>query len=538
MNKRLIIDSQLAAQDPAALFYQDWSWPVAQSAYDRLVTDVIEWSDELHHEISDSDRLLAAFLLIKADLLKDLSYYLVGWIDVVAALENGSELIFRPDQYIYADLVSNRFTNRIPTQHYHSSKAVGLKTAIRSRLSRIKRYWNNRAALSTAGPVKFLIGPNPLAVQITGSSAQRLALNNGDVARRRPSSTNMPERLSQLADHITDAVSGAISRATREPSDELRAHINYLALTQLRKGWTDAGLKTIFSPSHPDSTLVTGTGSGYAARLLSYQFTSNGSRVIRTSHGGDPPLFDDPLWPSIELPFADKYVVNGRKAAITANQALSKRSESAIPHYTKSIIGGGSQYHLRIRKSAVHTAANKVKTVSVVTASFTSMHRVTPHMKLHDVVYMEWHRRLLQDIGRLGHTVLSKRHPKGMMTGTHIFSDVADEELLQTPMSAIEDRTDAYVIDFPASALMESVCTLKPVVLIDLPIRRMRPEARALLSQSVAIVRAGYDERNRVVVDQNELSEGLAKPVDLDAREQLLNEYLLQPASNASTLFE
>jgi hypothetical protein len=159
-------------------------------------------------------------------------------------------------------------------------------------------------------------------------------------------------------------------------------------------------------------------------------------------------------------------------------------------------------------------------------------------MKLHDVVYMEWHRRLLQDIGRLGYTVLSKRHPKGMMAGTHIFSDVADEELLQTPMSAIEDRTDAYVIDFPASALMESICTLKPVVLIDLPIRRMRPEARALLSQSVAIVRAGYDERNRVVIDQNELSEGLAEPVDLDAREQLLNEYLLQPASNASTLFE
>ncbi|SVE14541.1 uncharacterized protein METZ01_LOCUS467395, partial [marine metagenome] len=134
MNKRLIIDSQLAAQDPAALFYQDWSWPVAQSTYDRLVTDVIEWFDELHSEISDSDRLLAAFLLVKADLLKDLSYYLVGWIDVVAALENGSELIFRPDQYIYADLVSNRFTNRIPTQYYRSDKASGLKVAIRSRL--------------------------------------------------------------------------------------------------------------------------------------------------------------------------------------------------------------------------------------------------------------------------------------------------------------------------------------------------------------------------------------------------------------------
>ena len=91
MDNRLIIDSQLAARDVEGVFGQEWSWPVAQSKYDSLVTKVIEWSDELHLELNDSPRLLNAFLLIKADLLKDLSYYLVGWLDVASALETGVE---------------------------------------------------------------------------------------------------------------------------------------------------------------------------------------------------------------------------------------------------------------------------------------------------------------------------------------------------------------------------------------------------------------------------------------------------------------
>jgi len=179
-----------------------------------------------------------------------------------------------------------------------------------------------------------------------------------------------------------------------------------------------------------------------------------------------------------------------------------------------------------------------VKNVSVITASFTGMHRVTPHMKLHDVVYMEWHRRLLQDIRNLGFRVISKRHPKGLIPEQAIFSNVVDEELLKTPMAAIEQQTDAYVIDFISSALMEAICTLKPVVLIDIPVRMMRPEARTLLSKSVEVIPATFDDRNRVVIDEESLRTSLEKPVNLDAREQLIQEYLLSPSADIGSIFE
>jgi hypothetical protein len=166
------------------------------------------------------------------------------------------------------------------------------------------------------------------------------------------------------------------------------------------------------------------------------------------------------------------------------------------------------------------------------------MIRVTPHLKLHDAVYMEWHRRLLGAVGELGYRVISKRRPKASMAGQEIFTGLADEELLLTPMSAIEDRTDAYGNDFPASAFMEATCTLKPVVVIDMAIRKMKPEARESISESVTIVRATFDERNRVVINSEELKTGLEKPVDLDACERLIQDYLLRPSADFSSIFE
>jgi hypothetical protein len=538
MNNRLIIDSQLAAQDVEAVFGQEWSWPVAQAKYDSLVTEVIEWSDELHLELNDSPRLLNAFLLIKADLLKDLSYYLVGWLDVASAQESGVELVFNSNQYIYTELVSNRFTDRIPTRYYSSPKTDRLKARFRSRLSKIKRQRNNWAASRSTDTNVFLIGANPLGIQITDDAVRRVSISRADIARRRTGSEKAPNRVIELADQISIQIAGAISRITLEPSEQLTSHIRFMALEHLRRGWNDTAIKSMFKPAAHNPTLVSGTGSGYAARLISHQFLSEGHRVIRTSHGGDAPMFDDVMWPSIEFPFATKYIVDGSTAATAVSQSLSKRSEAAVPQYASSVLGVGSHQHFRIRESAGKPKIGPPKTVGVISASLTGMHRVTPHMKLHDVVYMEWHRRLLQDVRDLGYTVFSKRHPKGMMTDTHIFDHVSTEELLQTPMSSIAERTDAYVIDFPASALMESICTLKPVVLIDHGIRRMRTETRSLLQQSVPIVGTSYDQRNRVVIDRNELNEALEMPVNLDAREDFIQKYLLNPSPNIDSLFE
>jgi hypothetical protein len=105
-------------------------------------------------------------------------------------------------------------------------------------------------------------------------------------------------------------------------------------------------------------------------------------------------------------------------------------------------------------------------------------------------------------------------------------------------MSAVEHSADAYVIDFPASAFMEALCTLKPIVVIDVSSRRMLPLARTELANSVSFVSASFDERNRVVIDEAELMEAIEKPVDIGAREQLIQNYLLRPSDDFRSIYD
>lgn len=538
MKNRLIIDPQLAAQEISTVFDGDWSWPVSQPEYDDPITEFIKWSDEFHKEIGDSHRLLSAFLLIKSDLLKDLSYYASAWIDIASAKRTNTEVVFHPNQYIYHSLISNEFGNILPIERYRQSLSIGIRAKFRARLSRFKRTRINKRTLSGTQHTCYLIGGNSLSMQISPDKTPVLRLTADDIAGSRPVSSNLPDRLIDTARQISEAFVSIISQHSTPPSNEFTAHVEFIASQYLCKGWIDIGQASIFPPRHPSSKLITGTGGGYLARLVSYQFLSEGHSVLRTSHGGENPLFNDVLWPSIDLPFASKYILGGDVAANAVNIAIRERSESQVPNYTKSAAAVGSVHHAQILARANAHTRMPVKNISVISASFTGIHRVTPHLKLHDVVYMEWHRRLLQNIRNLGYRVISKRHPKGLIMDQAIFRDVADEELLSTSMDAIEPRTDAYVIDFPASALMESICTLKPVILIDLPIRIMRPEARARLSKSVEIIAARYDDRNRVAVDKEQLKASLEKPVDIDARKQLIQDYLLNPSPDVDLLFE
>ena len=538
MSKRLVIDSQLAVRDPAGIFDANWSWPIAQSGYDQPLSEFFEWSDELHKELADLPQLLSAFLLIKSDLLKDLSYYAAAWLDVAAAERAGYEVLFDPNQYIHQSIVSGEYGGNFPTEILRHPISSGIRGGVRRWLSKLKRTRANERALGSLTANVYLFQPNHLSNEIAVEDSPRLRLLAGDVDRWRGTRSGAPERVDELANYIAGRLSETISSHGYSPPTVFDNHARAISSHYLQIGWHDAGAASLLPLPRQRSTLITGTGSGYPARLMAYQSLLEGHRVIRTTHGGDPPMFDDVLWPSIEFPFATKYIMNGAVGAESLTESIKRRSESALDNYTRSVVGVGSELHSRIREAASESPTGKVKTVSVITASLTGMIRVVPRMKLHDMVYLEWHRRLLASIKQMGYEVLSKRHPKASLAGQRIFSDIVDEELIRTPMQAIEQRTDAYVIDFGASAFMEALCTLKPVILIDMGIRKMKPKARAVISESAVIITSRFDDRNRVVIDDDELKMGLEKPVDIPARDRLIQDYLLRPSTDIGSIFE
>ena len=537
MTKSLIIDSNLAIVNQERIFNQYWSWPISQNQYDDPITEFIKWSDELHRELRGISGLLDAFFLIKSDLLKDLSYYASAWIDVAQAKQEDIKLIYGPNEHILQSLVTDNFVGPPPTIIKRNARTIGLTGLIRSNLSRFKRSWTNRQALFGGQSRYYATSMNNLGKQISPPQTSFMRFHADDLKRMPENQSESPNHLNELARQISDVLCKIISKYNTAPSKAFAEYIYSMTYHYLRIGWTDSAISPILKKIKTSSTLITGTGSGYSARLLSYQFLKSGKTVLRTTHGGDLPFFDDVLNPTIEFPFASKYIAYGEQAARTLKVAIDRRSESEYPFYTRSVIAAGSNFHSRILNRAEIKKNESIRSVTVVTGCFLGAYRVNPQYALHDVVYMEWQRRLLQMTRKLGYAVISKRHPKGIMSQTKIFTECTDNELLNTTMSDVEQNTDAYIFDFQGSAFMEAICTLKPVVLIDIPIRTWRCEARSQISESVSIVPASFNEQNRVVIDEKQLEHALTNPVDINARERLIHDYLLRPSDNSNLIY-
>ena len=536
MTKRLIIDSKLAILNQGRIFDQNWSWPIDHNQYDEPFSEFVKWSDELHKQLKGIPGLINAFFLIKSDLLKDLSYYASAWIDVAKAKQEDTQLIYGPDEHIFESLLTDSFTGQPPTVRKRNVGAIGLTGGIRSKLSRFKRSWINHKALSDRESCYFATTMNDLGKQISPQEISFIRFQADDFKRTSSDKANLPKHLDELARQISDFLCAVISKYNTPPSSAFSEYMYYIAFYYLTRGWSDSAINPMLEKIKTPATLITGTGSGYSARVLSYQFLLSGNEVLRTTHGGDAPFFNDALSPSIEFPFASKYIVYGDQAAQTIKTTIDNRTESEYPFYTRSVVAAGSNFHSKILNRAQIKKNKEVHAVTIVAGCFLGTYRGAPQPFLHDVVYMEWQRRLLLLTKKLGYKVTSKRHPKGRMSRTKIFPDSADNELINTTMADIEQHTDAYIFDFQGTAFMEAICTLKPVIYIDIPIRPLRFEARSQISESISIVPAFFNQQNRVVIDEKKLEQALIKPVDINARERLIHDYLLRPSLNYDLL--
>jgi len=256
---------------------------------------------------------------------------------------------------------------------------------------------------------------------------------------------------------------------------------------------------------------------------------------VRTSHGGDAPLFKDVLRPTIEYPFCSTYVVNGPKSATLVEQSFEENLESKLAYFPSSVVAAGSRLHQSVPRPPNQHPPRRI---AVISASFNRMYRITPFQKVHDVVYFDWHRRLLKELRDMGYDTVAKRHPKGHISNIPVFGDVCSEELIAVPMADIFKDVDAFVIDFPASAFMEAICTEKPVVLIDMGLRPMHVSVQEQMVNSIAVVRASFDENNRVVVDVDEIQKGLETPVNIEERSRFVRDYLTQESADSVSIFD
>jgi hypothetical protein len=532
MRKKIIVDFRIAASERDSLFTSEWGWPVKQETYDEPLRGFIEWAHALPAQFSDNPELRNAFELIELDLLQDLAYFVGAWIDFSTAKKLDLDLIHGNDQQLYKLLIQDRLDGFSPINDLRATRDIRLHKPIRRLYRLARKTVRNYRAKIKGQPEIHSVGINPLLLELTGGAHNFLHISFASIAVQRRTAQHQTSVIDEIATEIQRQLSSRLTDVDHPPTEKLNSHIRRLVTNHLINGWSDKDFRPEFTPNSK-MTLFTGTGGGYISRTLSNAFQKNGAKVIRTTHGGDSVLFNDPLWASTEIPFSDTYVTFGTKAAEITRDKVEKHQ--SIRHLPKapSVVAAGSFFHQRIVD--VSFTSNEIKTVHLITASFSGVRRHIPNLKIHDIVLLDWYRRLLQMIKAAGFRTIAKRHPKGIGSDIPIFEDVASQELRQMKMRDTFDQADAYVCDLVGTAFMEALCTLKPVILIEIPNRQLTEDARKELNKSVVIIPATYNENNRVTIEGERLIDGLREPVDLEARHKFISDYLTSSDTAGNT---
>ncbi|MEC9293667.1 MAG: hypothetical protein VYC65_05195 [Chloroflexota bacterium] len=521
MNKKFIVDVRIAASERDSLFVPEWNWPIKQETYDDPFREFVEWTHAFPTQFADKPEMRIAFELIERVLIHDLSYFVGVWIDVSTAKKLDLDLVHGSDQQLYKMLLQDRCVGFSPYADGHPLKSTDRPAKRLYQLAR--RTVRNSSAKIKGRPTIHSIGVNPLLLELTGGPCNLFHLSYAGIAAQRPTIQHPNSIIGELAEEIQQQLSRRLADVDHAPTEKLNSHIRQLISNHLINGWSDKDFKPEFTPT-PKMTLFTGTGGGYISRTLSHAFQKNGAKVVRATHGGDSVLFNNPLWASTEISFANTYVTFGTKAAEITQGKVARHKSIRRLQRVPSTIAAGSIFHQRIVDRSF--ANDEVKTVYVLSASFTGSRRHIPNIKIHDVVLLDWNRRLIQMIKAAGFQTIVKRHPKGLGPNIPIYEDIASKELKRMGMVDTFDHADAYVIDMVGTAFMEAMCTLKPVILIEIPNRQLTKDARTQLNKSIVIIRATYDENNRVTIERDRLIEGLSEPVNLEARHKFISDYL------------
>ena len=533
MSKRFVVDFKIAAAEQASLFTPEWRWPVPQSSYDNPLREFVERAYTLPAKLSHVKQLRGAFELVELDLLKDLVAALTSWIDVDASRKQNLNIVHGDTQRFYKMFTDDTF---VEYSMIEELRAQRYKT-LRSKIGRSVRRFGKNLRFTRLDGRRLGISPNVLTNQIAPADTPLFRIDDDTFVRRGSIDKNTSRRVEELANEISNQINTAFSRNDQDLTRNGIEYITRLISRYLAAGITDQRVKLPVNSSLDSIHLYTGSGGIYQSRLAAHLVHRAGGTVTRTTHGGDTVLFKDPFWVGMEVTGASHYITYGSTSADIIGDDFSNHPRAAGIDDHPQVAAAGSQYHRQLVESATpSTSIQPGANVVVVSASFTGELRPTPHVKIHDVPYLEWHTRLLQMIKNAGYKTISKRHPKGMAALQPLFTGSCDIELTGIGMNSIETGIDGWVTDIAASAFLEAMCSLKPVVLIDIPTRRMTELARQRISESVQIVKATFDDANRVIIDSNDLTEALEKPFDLDARRRFLDDFLLAPSSNYSSI--
>lgn len=259
------------------------------------------------------------------------------------------------------------------------------------------------------------------------------------------------------------------------------------------------GLLLSAGPGLPRRLWV-GTAASTWGRIFAYAVQRAGGEVTAHDHGtgsGHRANFPKAVGDYVAC---DRFVTfnETQAAALRAQVDPAYLTMRSTPPIISTLPASGTAVP---RAPAPVRSVDVVRRVMVATAFFRG-DRNGIHAKMADPVALDWHARLLAELGRAGFEVLHKPHPSGPRPPARLY-EVTGAIPVEDPFEDVALSADVVLIaDEPGTTVLRSAMELgAPLVVADHSLHVLTTEARGLLEQRCPVIDGWTDERGRSQLD-------------------------------------
>ncbi len=268
-------------------------------------------------------------------------------------------------------------------------------------------------------------------------------------------------------------------------------------------------LKRSIQKTAPNS-IILGSGGNLFNRMLSVAARSFGVNVIGFIHG-EPIIYDWDKYGFLELSTVDTFLTYTNESANILRGVLDRFP----PLNDNRVKIEGAETHIFQRiwvSERQKTIPRRIKTVMLVPSAFAKNSMVGQGLAFPELTQLDWEIRIINALKKTGCKIIYKTHPDGKLGGQidpKIFGNIT---VVNGRFEDLLDSADAFVFYHTRSTTLgTALCTNKPIIYIDGGWEKWLPEMREPFARRCHIVPARFDERNRLVFDEEELREAVAR---------------------------
>lgn len=338
-------------------------------------------------------------------------------------------------------------------------------------------------------------------------------------------SVNNKVRIKTIVDTLIGRIMSNLASLEICLPKEMIDHFHSIALTTyLTFGALYEGVKKNISNRKRRDILAIGLGNAVNRTILIAN-SRTGGHSIGVGHGNTIGIKKDPLVNRTELSSVDEFLVptNGAKHSL---QLIMRQSEVLRNIKTQITSVHSDAYKKQWESNKSKAPPPEIKKVMYIGYPYTNYRYLGAPEDFAPIQIDLEHRVLSLLKGK--YYVIYKAHPDTLIESNYgrIWTDLVDR-IETRRFEEVYDDADAYIFGDPGTTTFGfTFLTKKRIIFFDTACDRYEEEAKSLMQKRAMTIKSWFDERNRLMFDEDQLLEALAKNPE-EPNTEFIEKYML-----------